>query len=96
MKKIEKATPTAALGVVKKIKLKFEKKFKLFFENENLNFFKYYADGFAVDVAGYAEGRATPTAHVATLREVYAEGLRRRPNVATPRAAVRRQLQPFP
>ena len=40
-------------------------------------FLKYYADGFAVGVAGYAEGRATPTAHVASPREVYAEGLRR-------------------
>ena len=71
MKKIKKATPTAALGVVKKIKLKFEKKIRtFFFENENLNIFKYYADGFAVGVAGYAEGRATPTAHVATPRGI--------------------------
>ena len=40
LKKIKKATPTAALGVVKKIKLKFEKKnSNFFFENKNLNFF---------------------------------------------------------
>ena len=55
----------------KKNKIKIWKKnSNFFFENENLIFFKYYADGFAVGVAGYAEGRATPTAHVASPRPI--------------------------
>ena len=48
LEKIKNATPTAALGIAKKIKLKIEKKNPFFFENGNLKILKNYADGFTV------------------------------------------------
>ena len=85
----KKATPTAALGVVKKIKLKFEKKNSNFFlKNENLNFFKILCrrfcrrrsrlrrgPGYADGPCGYAEGGlCRGTTPRAALGVAYADG----------------------
>jgi hypothetical protein len=69
--------PRVLPSAYRKKNIVFRNFFQIFLEKENLNFLKIYAEGFAVGVACYAEGRATPTAIVALPRELYAEELRR-------------------
>jgi hypothetical protein len=45
----------------------------IFFENGNLNFLNLYAEGFAIGVVSYAEGRATLRAIETLPREIVAE-----------------------
>jgi hypothetical protein len=69
--------PTAKPSAYKKI-IFFSNFFLfLFWKNENSNFKNLYADGFAVGVACYAEGRATPTAMLSMPRDLNADAIRR-------------------